>query len=514
MAKIYEIENRVLVPNWRDFKRTVLIGELADNNKPIRKPIDNSIVKRDWQNSKTIGVAADLISSSFISNDMFSEELQEAIKYVEANKFEASIPLLSLIDKIKSENNPSGENSNMILEMSIKSAEEFRAFVDSSVIDKMVSKTRNLTKEYTSNAIYWVELARLYTIKNQNIKAEKCIRVALNLAPDNRFVLRSAVRFFTHIHEEEKAIYYLKKSKSIKEDPWLISAHIATSKLINRYSPFIKNGIDLITSKKFSDFELTELASSVGSLELENGSFKRSKPYLDLSIANPNDNSLAQFEWLRKKESKLILKANLFNEVKNPFEAFTYENYKNGNFKDSIKNCINWFLDVPYSKRPLMFGSYLAALIGDFDLSIFLCLVGLKSNKREVGFINNIVYAYCLKNELSQVPQYLSLIDKNIIEELSVEEFIMLQATIGLYNIRQNNIEEGKRFYEIALSNSHNRKIKYSYDLALINYTRELFLIKDIEFNKRFEEMNDIESVEIDILANKQQVMDLINKSY
>ncbi|MCY1526504.1 hypothetical protein D9M68_615310 [compost metagenome] len=90
----------------------------------------------------------------------------------------------------------------------------------------------------------------------------------------------------------------------------------------------------------------------------------------------------------------------------------------------------------------------------------------------------------------------------------------MLQATIGLYNIRQNNIEEGKRFYEIALSNSHNRKIKYSYDLALINYTRELFLIKDIEFNKRFEEMNDIESVEIDILANKQQVMDLINKSY
>src|SRR5690606_18872948 len=117
MNNIYEIKNRLLIPNWRDFKRTTKLGELGDLETPKMKDIDDSIIKLDWFHKKTIGVAADLISNLFISNDLFAPELSEAIIFVEKNHKDSSGPLLALINRIKQETNPQQfEDSNKILE--------------------------------------------------------------------------------------------------------------------------------------------------------------------------------------------------------------------------------------------------------------------------------------------------------------------------------------------------------------------------------------------------------------
>ena len=436
MTNIYELKNRLLVPNWRDFKRTIKLGELGLLNEPKTLTTENAGIKLDWTNNKTIGVAADLINNSFISNDLFSEELSEAIKFVEENIKDSSDSLLSLVNHINAEINPQNENSTKILEKNIESIEEFTSLVNAKVFNKIIHKTKNLTKNHLSNSINWIELARLYTIHNQIYQANKCITIALNLSPENRFILRSAVRFFIHTNQEEKAIYYLKKSQSIKSDPWLISAHIASSKLIGRYSPFIKNGESIIKTNNFSPFDLTELSSSLGTLELESGSFKKSKPLIDLSLKNPNDNSLAQFEWLSKKDNRFSFNADFFQKVKNPFEAFAYESFQKGNFQEAFYNCINWFLDVPYSKRPLVFGSYIACLLHEYDASIFMCIAGLRLSSTETSFINNIVYALCLKNTLDEVPKYLDFLSATMLQELEDEEKIMFLATLGLYYLR------------------------------------------------------------------------------
>jgi hypothetical protein len=510
MTNIYELKNRLLVPNWRDFKRTTKLGELGILNATNTYEIDNSIIKLDWTKNKTIGVAADLINNSFISND-FSEELHEAIKFVEANSEHSSIALLSLIEKIKCEINPKNEESVKILEKNIDSINEFNSILNDKLFNRIINKTKNLTKNQQSNAINWIELARLYTIKNQIEKADRCITVALGLSPNNRFVLRSAVRFFIHTAQEEKAIYYLKKSQATKDDPWLISAHIATSKLMNRYSPFIKTGERIINSKDFSTFDLTELSSSLGTLELEHGSFKKSKPLLDLSLKNPNDNSLAQFEWLSKKDNRLLFNIDFFQKVKNPFEAFAYENFQKGNFQESFYNCINWYLDFPYSKRPLVFGSYIASLLEDYDASIIMCLAGLRLSNNEIGFLNNIIYSLCLKNDFNEVPKYLELL-KNIQSDLSNEEKIAIQATLGLYYLKTKEIEQGKELYKISIENSKKLKNDYYYYLAIINFTRELYLIKDIEFNFYRELFDGIKTFDKEIMLMKSNAEKIINK--
>lgn len=510
MSRIYEIEHRLLIPNWRDFKRTVLIGELGSNTKPKDINIDNAQIKSDWQNGKNIGVAADLIGASFISNDLASEELNDAIKFVENNVNDASSPLISLINKIKCEQNPSIEDQKTILENNIGSINEFNSLASIELFNKLIASTKGLTKSYNLNSIFWVELARLYTIKNQISKAEKCFLVALNLAPNNRFVLRSAVRFFIHSHDAEKALFYLRKSQSIKSDPWLISAHIASSNLLGRHSIFIKNGINLISSKNHSSFDLTELSSSIGTLEFENGSFKKAKPFIDLSRVAPNDNSLAQLEWLSKKESKFQFQPNLSERVVNPFEAMAYENFQKGRFMEAFYSCINWYLDFPYSKRPLIFGSYIASLNGDFNASIILCTVGLRLDKSEIGFINNIIYAYCLSNNLLPAEKYLNQLNYSEVQQLSSEERIMLQATVGLYNMRNGNYEEGKALYKFSMENSRSIKSDFYYNLGLINFTRELCLINDSEFESYYELFKKIESTDQDIVLQKSMTSKVI----
>lgn len=512
MTNIYEIDKRLLVPNWRDFNRTTKIGELGGlkTNKIIQES-DNSIIINDWHNSKTIGTAADLINNAFVSNELFSNELTEAIDLISENKEFASTSLLSLIQQIKKEMKMQNENSNILLEKKISSLEELESIFNPKLFNKIIHKTKNATKNHSRNAIYWVELSRLYTIKSQFEKAEKCIQIALNLAGNNRFVLRSATRFYIHTNQEEKAIFYLKKSDIIKNDPWIISAHVASSMLIGRYSPFLKKGIEIAQSKNFSNFDITELSSSIGTIELENGSFKKAKPFLETSIINPNDNSLAQFEWLSKKEDRIIFRKEDFQNVKNAFEAFAYENFNKGLIEEAFQNCIDWFLDMPYSKRPLMFGSYLASILENYDIAIMLCLIGLRYDSNEPGFTNNLIYNYCLKNDLEKAGDKLNqYFSNNKIENLSNENKITLQATIGLYLMKIGDLEGGKKMYKVALENSKIIKNDYYYNLALVNFTRELFLSKDIEFKEYLTKFENIISEDYDIVLEKEKVEKLI----
>ncbi|RZK49285.1 MAG: hypothetical protein EOO99_06400 [Pedobacter sp.] len=514
MTNIYELDNRVLVPNWRDFQRTVKIGELGQNDKPKGLATDLVQIKADWKNNKTIGIAADLVNNSFVSNDLFSEELKEAIQFVENNKSDSSLPLLALVEQIKQEINPIKDSTTKLLEKNVQSLEEFRSLFDNNMLNRIISKTKNLTKSYLDNAIYWIELARLYTIKGQRSKADKCILIALQLAPNNRFVLRSSTRFFIHNQEEEKAIYYLKKATAIRNDPWLISAHIASSNLIGRYSPFIKTGIGLINSNNFSSFDLTELSSSLGTLEFKNGAFKKSIPLLNLSLSNPNDNSLAQFEWLSKKDQRLTFDPTKFDDVKNPFEAFAYENFGKGEFNRAFYNCIDWFLDIPFSKRSLMFASYIATIIGQNDSAILLCLVGLRLDPQSMVFLNNLIYNYCVKGDLVNAEKYTNYL-ANIarLQDLFDREKIMLQATLGLFYLRTGSIEQGKDLYKQALENSKAIKNDNYHNQALLNFTRELYLINDGEYPFFLEKLKQIQTNDVDIKYLQKQVLDVVNSN-
>src|SRR5439155_22265534 len=79
------------------------------------------------------------------------------------------------------------------------------------------------------NAFVWVDLALLYTTLGLRDQAARAIRIALALAPEDRFVLRCASRFLVHIGDAERAHHILKRSEATPYDPWLMAAEFAVS---------------------------------------------------------------------------------------------------------------------------------------------------------------------------------------------------------------------------------------------------------------------------------------------
>jgi tetratricopeptide (TPR) repeat protein len=476
MAVIYEIKERRVVPNWRDYKRTLQLGELSQSNKsaePLVLSIDRSV--EDWKEIKNIGTAADLVNSAFVSGIQQSE-VKEAIDFIKSDKGKASSSLLGLIHLIE-EASPklSVLRSNSLLEIDVDTVSEFQAFINNKSFHKVINKTKNRSKYELRNPIVWVDLARLYAMRGHEHKAENAILVALHLAPNNRFVLRSATRFFIHKEKFEKALFYLRKAKNLRFDPWLISAHIATSSIIGRFSPLIKDGKRLIDSNNFSDYELTELSSSLGTLEFKDGSFKKAKDFFDKSMRIPNDNSLAQLEWVSKDEKRFQINPFEFDKVINPFEARALESYERGNWKDAFYNSIKWFLDMPFSKRPALLGSYIAgSLLQDKNAAIILCQVGLQANPHDPTLLNNMVYNLVTSDNNQMLDSYVHQMMEIDIKGLPNESKITFQATLGLVALKRGENELGISLYKAAIQNASNIKSEYLKNLAIANFAKEL----------------------------------------
>jgi len=70
---------------------------------------------------------------------------------------------------------------------------------------KRAKSLRLRSKEELHNPFVWVDLARAYENLGVREKAERMMRVALTLAPEDRFVLRSAARLYFHHDEFEQA---------------------------------------------------------------------------------------------------------------------------------------------------------------------------------------------------------------------------------------------------------------------------------------------------------------------
>jgi tetratricopeptide (TPR) repeat protein len=516
MAVLFSIKNRVLIPNWRDFKRTLVIGELSNTSSFSTKlslNVDRPVL--DWRQEKNLGTAADLITSAFVSGLRDSPEIVEAANFIADNAGKSSKSLLEIVSTINDPIESSKGNTSVLLK-DVDSIEKFRGFFDDELFNELIRKTKSRARENLLSAVEWVELARLYSIIGQNHSADRAMSIALHLAPNNRFVLRSATRLYIHNENPEKALYHLRRAEPTKFDPWLLSAHIATSNLLDRFSPLLKNASNMMASTKFGDFDKTELASSLGTLEFKNGSFKKAKVLIDQSLIRPNDNSLAQLEWLSNEDARFKKSPFTFDHVINPFEAHALDFFNNGLWRKAFESSLNWYLDLPYSKRPVLLGSFIACCVTkDFEAAIMLCEVGLKSNPGDADILNNLIYAYAKAGKIqhaeSYIKQFLYLF-KN--QQLDNENIIVFQATLGLMSFRLGMIDVAKKYYKEAIENAERIREMYLRNFAVVNFAHELLLVNDPEKDFYFNMVIDIKrgTKEVDLLALIDDLLALRSK--
>jgi hypothetical protein len=90
--------------------------------------------------------------------------------------------------------------------------------------------------------------------------------VALRLAPDDRFILRSAARLLVHVGDSDGALEVLRHSDRTKIDPWLSAAEISIASTADRPSRFAKSAAHIVTGDRFPARQTTELASALATL--------------------------------------------------------------------------------------------------------------------------------------------------------------------------------------------------------------------------------------------------------
>ena len=137
---------------------------------------------------------------------------------------------------------------------------------------------------------------------------------------------------------------------------------------------------------------------------------------------------------------------------------------------------------MPYSKRPVLLGSYIAdSLLQDKNAAILLCEVGLQANPYDPTLLNNMVYSLAGGNNMERLDQYVKQMMNVDIHKLPKESKITYQATLGLVALKRGDTEFGVNLYKHAIKNATNIKNDYLKNLAIANLAKELININHAE---------------------------------
>jgi len=422
MIENKESSRSLVIPKWLPFPK---VCNDKDYNIPRKKEfiIDSKTknnLERDYlefKNTPTILSASDLLSSAIVVNHV--EIARDAAKYLKSHKNVNNVTI-HLADRIL------GDNSQNILEYTF---------------DSEISRIRRFLSKYPKNPIYWIELARLYTVKGYIKKATRAVSTALNLAPYDRYVIRAGFRFYVHIDEYDKAFFHVNKAANFTSDPWLKATEINAA---------ILNEMRLDKVKKFNPkvvpsgklFHYSELFESLGILELRSGNNKKARKNFKLAWSDPGENVVAHGEWiLRNIFPSLLTTSNL--DFSRSSEASTWQYYYELKLDDALDCVRDWCLQEPYSTHPFVCGSEIACQNKQPNEAIRFAKEGLKANQNDLSLKNNLAFAYLRSNNQTEAELILNTFPKS----LSERGKIFFLATSGLLNYKKGNINLGRSLY-------------------------------------------------------------------
>lgn len=421
-------KKRDVVPRWRPAARVAAAGELAMPGMPPQDArIPNELKKRlvAWREHENVVAAAELVETAIVERR--EREAERAARSLVRDESDAT-PLVK-------------KQAALLLE---------RLDPDGSTqTGTDIGTIRRHVHRYPEDALSWVDLALGYVSKGGKDKAQRAMTVALQLAPHDRHVLRSAARMYLHFDDPERAHDVLKRNDATKFDPWLVAGEIALSSAAERRPHFLKVGIGMVEDGGFQPFHISELASAIGTVHLRDGN-RRARKLFGTSLVNPTGNSLAQAEWANPHLGGEIVTSKQIDHVQDSGEARAFRVYWQGDFEGLIRICDQWMMEEPFASKPYAVGSSTAITIGDFDLGLDLAQRGLALEPESLLFRNHLAYALIEKGEYPRATRILrqALIKKQT-DDVAAE---YLAATTSMLAMRLGEIEEGIAGYRKVIA--------------------------------------------------------------
>ena len=437
MTEFVSEKDRNVIPRWRSFRRTQTLDELHSSLPPPLPPEsveDDPLAQKvaDWKKFQTVGHASDIIGAAFVEEKL--SEATDAIEFL----LDETVSAAPLAKKLAARSKELLDGAENLISTPPSQKE----------LQIQVSRLRHLLHEEPKNPIQWVDLSRAYASLGQYKQSSHCMNLAVNLAPNNRFVLRCAARLWVHTDQKDKAYYVLVRSDRTPHDPWLISAEIAVGIAAEKKLRFVKRAQQILASDRFLRSHVSELASAVATLEWKNGAERNSRKLFRQSLIEPTENSIAQAVWISGKDNVINLE---FNPLHRPdaHEAQARSNFFKEKWHQAIFKCKEWQKDEPFSKRPAILGSYIASVVlEEFSEAKQFALSALDSNPNDPNLLNSLAYSLINLGEHEEANIELSKIPATN----NIEHMVLKSATTGLLRYREDNVQEGRTLYNQALS--------------------------------------------------------------
>lgn len=464
MSAGLKIEERHMIPRWRDARTTGALGELDPATQGKAKNLggndffDEKIIV--WNQQHGLGFAADLVGSALVLGRF--EEADEAAKFIVAKKDKGSAAMFAVAARV------------LDFEKAVPFADKLPPSQQRPLLISTIQESRTKLREDPRNAIAWTDLARAYTSLGEDEKANRAMRMAILLADSNRFVLRSASRLAIHTKDQDKGHDLLRRNPATPGDPWLLASEIASADLAGHTSRFVKRGRQIISSGKFAPFHLTELATAIASLELKSGNSKAARKLFQAALTRPTENSLAQIEWASERLTGIVINQDKF-EIPYSHEARARYSHSAGDWSTAVDESEHWLSDEPFASTPAVFGSFIAAEhLENFERSERICRDGLIASPTDATLLNNLAFALANQGELEEAQTTLDMIS---LTDAQLTTEVCRDATQGFIDFRSGNYGRGRDNYEQAIKKAKSGDLVSFQIRATIHLAREELVV-------------------------------------
>jgi hypothetical protein len=216
--------------------------------------------------------------------------------------------------------------------------------------------------------------------------------------------------------------------------------------------------------------QISELGAALATNEVENGNISLARKIVARSMLMPTENAVAQIAWLEAVGDVDFGASSSASKLPKAFEARTLEKVEQGDWRGSCVEAAGWLVDQPFSSRPAIHGSYVAAtFLEDYELSLKFAEAGYIANPKDVVVMNN--YAVGLA-ETGSIARARSIFD-DAVAVAGADWRSILRATDGLISYREGNLERGRAAYREAKNYFRDRGELRNELLATIYQVRE-----------------------------------------
>lgn len=465
MAQRVDDSHRRVVPRWWSVPVASSLGQLGtviatqEPSLPSPEPGELDELRRDWERYPSAVYAASLIDAALAFDQ--HAIAADAAEWVIRNGGVSDVSLRLAKVLLSTDLRP----PEVATEVTLR--ERWKA----------VAEHRRRLRLYPRDSLRWVELARHYSALGQIESARKALTIGVSLAPNSRYVLRSASRFHLHAHDPEQAHRVLLNAPAVGSDPWLMAAEIVAAEARGATSRLIKSGTAAVHSGRFEALSVSELASALGTLEFKSGHKKNTRRLFARAMEDPTENTLAQAEWV-SRHSANFCPPDPGLDVPRASEAHAWQALAAEDYNAAVDHSFGWLRDEPFASRPALMGSWIAAVaLEDYGAALRFVDSALVANPEDVRLVIQQVYCLASSDRVEEAAARMPLLEAAAARGdgtyTAAGWEALLNADRGLLAYRRGSVEEGRAAYHEAIEVASSNRLSEAAASALINFARE-----------------------------------------